>query len=93
MDDPTEAGQDEFIVIVFPGADGAAAAAKRMLSALTRTACALLTIKSSPDRMTALVRGEFERINAALHAELGNDDCHLLLQLGPQREAAGLADQ
>lgn len=88
MDDPTEAGQDEFIVIVFPGA-----AAKRMLSALTRTGSGLLTIKSSPDRMTALVRGEFERINAALHAELGNDDCHLLLQLGPQREAAGLADQ
>lgn len=90
MDDPTEAGQDEFIVIVFPGAAGAAAAAKRMMSALSGTCTGQLAVMPSADRLTMLARGKFERINAALHAELGNDERHLLLQIGRQREAAGL---
>lgn len=90
MDDPNAAGQDEFVVIVFPGAAGAATAAKRMLSALTGTCTGQLAVMPPADRLTMLVRGEFERINAALHAELGNDERHLLLQIGQQREAAGL---
>jgi hypothetical protein len=83
MDDPTTAGMDEFIVIVFPGAAPLADTWERTASALRRTTTGLQM--AHPDKSKL-----FGSINAALHAALGDDERHLLLQLGAQREASGL---
>jgi hypothetical protein len=90
MDDPTTAGMDEFIVIVFPGAATLADTWERTASALRRTTTGLQMAHPDKSKLVVLVRGEFGAINAALHAALGDDERHLLLQLGAQREASGL---